>query len=967
MLAEWRCAVHPRPQRRGYILAWSTGLAVLLVLGAILLRAQQRRLVREEVDKLEAIAALKVSQIAAWRAERLADAGMLMGSPYFVQAAVAWLAEENPEDAGLLLERMRNAMRLYGYSDLTLVDERGSSRLAVRGGDGGPHPELAAALHRAWSDGEPTMTDLHLSEGGIPHLAAVAPLFRGPRRQPAGAVVLRVNATSFLYPLVQSWPVPSRTAETLLVRREGEEVQFLSELRHRPDSALRLRLPMSRTESPAVRAVLGETGAMEGADYRGVPVLAVARPVPNSPWFIVAKVDREEAFAALRRDQRLLVGLLASLVLAGTGMVAAAWQRGAKAFYRQRLQLERQLNEAEIRHHVTLMSIGDGVIATDREGRVELLNPVAEQLTGWRQEEARGRPLAEVFLIVNEDTREKVEDPVARVLRSGKVVGLANHTLLLGRDGREIPIADSGAPIRDLDGAVVGVVLVFRDQSRERAAQKAVRDSEEFVRFILDSLPVGVAVNAVDPQVAFDYVNPAFCQHYRVTPEQLATPDGFWAAAYPDPVQREEIRQRVLDDCASGDPQRMRWEEVRIARPGEEATYISARNVPLSNGRMLSLVWDVTDRKRLQEQLLHAQKLEAVGTLAGGIAHDFNNLLQAMLGTVQTARLRAERGPFADTFAELEALVRRGADLARQLLLFAGKHPAQRRVVNLAALVREQVALYRRLLPENIRVEVEVPADGLNVEVEPTQLGQVLANLVVNARDAMPEGGTLTVRAAAADGRVLLEVRDTGVGMSEEVQRRMFDPFFSTKPVGRGTGLGLAVVWGIVAEHNGTIEVESAPGAGSVFRILFPAISITLSGPGESSSGSRLPVGAGERVLVVEDEEAARGALVEMLGELGFTVTAVASAEEARRLPDEPGFDLILTDYLLPGVNGLELATALQRRWPGLKVIVMSGYAPGDVAGSVLASGHGHFLQKPFDMRDLALAVRAGLGEPAGR
>ncbi|MEP0775592.1 MAG: PAS domain-containing protein [Acidobacteriota bacterium] len=952
-----------RPQRRSYVLAWSAGLAVLLVLGALLLRAQQRRLVQEEVDKLAAIATLKVDQIVAWRAERLADAGMLMGSPYFARASVRWLEQPEPEDAGLILERMRNTMRLYGYSDLSLVDERGTSRLAVRGGQDGPHPELDEALRRAWSSGEPTLTDLHLSEGGTPHLAAVAPLFRWPGRQPAGAVVLRVDASSFLYPLIQSWPVPSRTAETLLARREGDEVLFLNELRHRSDTALRLRLPLTRTDVPAVRAALGVTGPMEGVDYRGVPVLAVLKAIPSSPWVMVAKVDREEALAALRREQGLLVGLLAALALAGTAVLTAVWQLGAKAFYRQQLQLERQLDAAEIRHLVTLMSIGDAVIATDREGRVELLNPVAEQLTGWRQEDARGRPLGEVFVIVNEDTRAPVEDPVARVLRSGKVVGLANHTLLLARDGREIPIADSGAPIRDLEGAIVGVVLVFRDQTRERAAQKAIRDSEEFVRFILDNLPVGVAVNAVDPQVAFDYFNPAFCQHYRVTPEQLATPDGFWAAAYPDPGQREEIRRRVLEDCASGDPQRMHWEEVRIARRGEEPTYISARNVPLAGGRMLSLVWDVTDRKRLQEQLLHAQKLEAIGTLAGGIAHDFNNLLQALLGTVQTARLRVEQGPCADTFAELEALVRRGADLARQLLLFAGKQPGQRAVVNLAALVREQVGLFRRLLPENIRVDVELPANGLPVEGDPTQLGQVLANLAVNARDAMPEGGTLAIRAAATDGQVLLEVRDTGVGMNEEVRRRIFEPFYSTKPLGRGTGLGLAVVWGIVAEHGGTIEVESAPGAGSMFRIVFPAAAAP-SGPGEPSSGSQLPVGAGERVLVVEDEEAARGALVEMLGELGYTVTAVASAEEARRLPDEPGFDVVVTDYLLPGVNGLELATALQRRWPDLKVIVMSGYAPEDVAGSLLASGHGHFLQKPFDMKDLARAVRASLGDP---
>ncbi len=957
--------MHPWPQRRGYILAWLAGLAVLLTLGAILLRAQQRWLVQEEVDELEAIATLKVSQIAAWRAARLGDASMLMVSPYFVKAAVDWLAEGNPEDAGLLLEQMKNTIRFYGYSDLSLLDERGVSRLAVRGGDDGSHPELAAALRRAWSTGEPILTDLHLSAGGVPHLAAVAPLFRGPGRQPAGAVVLWANASSFLYPLVQSWPVPARTAETLLVAREGDEVLFLNELRHRPDAALGLRLPLSRTEAVEVRAALGEAGAMEGVDYRGVPVLAVVRLIPSSPWFMVAKVDREEAFAALRRDQRLLLGLLAALALTGTGMLTAVWQRGAKAFYRQRLELAKQLHSVENRYHVTLMSIGDAVIATDREGRVKFLNPVAEQLTGWRQDEARGRPLAEVFVIINEDTRGKVEDPVARVLREGRVVGLANHTLLLARDGREIPIADAGAPIRDEDGALIGVVLVFRDQSAERAAQRAVEEREEFVRFILDNLPVGVAVNTVDPQVTFDYVNPAFSRLYRLTPEQLATPDGFWQAAYPDEAQRGEIRRRVLADCASGDPERMHWEDVAISRPGEPDSYISARNVPLPNGRMLSLVWDVTHRKRLQQQLLHAQKLGAVGTLAGGIAHDFNNLLQALLILVQTARMKGNDGPFRTTFAEMEQLVRRGADLARQLLLFARRRPPERTRVNVAALVREQVGLLRRLLPENIRLELDLPPDAMHVEADPSQLSQVLANLVVNARDAMPAGGNLAIRAAATNGQLVLEVKDTGVGMSEEVQQHVFEPFFTTKGPGKGSGLGLSVVWGIVAEHDGTIEIASAPGAGTTVRVVLPLAPAPAPGAGEPSSGDHLALGCGERLLLVEDEAGARSALAEMLAELGYRVTAVGSAEEAERLPGEPAFDVVLTDYLLPGANGLELATALQSRWPNLKVIVMSGYAPDDVAASLLASGHGHFLQKPFDMKALARALHAALN-PAG-
>ncbi len=957
-----------RPQRRWYLLPWLAGVATLALVGTLLVRTEEHRLWQDEADKLEAIATLKVSQITAWRSERLGDAGMLVAQPYFAAACRRWLASPEANDEALILERFKGLVQPYHYHDVWLVDRQGRVRLTARGRGGELHPEAKRALEQAFASGAPTLTDLHLGEGGLAHVGAVAPLPAEGGPSP-GALILQSDANQFLFPLIQTWPLPSRSAESLLVRREEGHVLFLNELLHQHHTALRLRLPLSQEELPAVRAVRGEAGPFAGRDYRGVEVLAAWRAVPDSPWFLVAKVDKEEVFAAARQQLRLLVGLLIALGATGTALAVAAWQRASRAHLTERLALAHRLQASEARHAVTLMSIGDGVIATDREGRVELLNPVAERLTGWQQAEAIGRPLHHVFRIVNEETRQPVEDPVARVLRDGRVVGLANHTLLLARDGRETPIADAGAPIRAGDGEIIGVVLNFRDQTGERAAQKALHEKEAFLRTVLDNLPVGVAVNSVHPTFAFEYINDAFCAHYRVSREALNPPDAFWTAVYPDPVQREEIRRRVLEDCASGEPERMRWEEVPISRPGEPTTYISARNVPLPGGRrFLSLVWDVTERQQLQQKLLQAQKLEAIGTLAGGIAHDFNNLLQAILATVQTAQLkRGDDGFHRDTFATLEALARRGTDLARQLLLFARQQPSESKPVDLAGLLREQAELLRRLLPENIRIVLDCPATAVPALGDPSQLVQLITNLAVNARDAMPSGGTLTLRATAAEREVHLQVEDTGVGMSEEVRARIFDPFFTTKPVGKGTGLGLAVVWGIVQNHGGRIEVDSTPGVGTAVRIALPAASAAAAAHAEVSSGDRLPVGAGERVLLVEDQAEARAALADMLIELGYEVTAAASAEEAQRLPAEPPYHLLLTDYLLPGASGLELADTLAQRWSGLKVVIMSGYAPDDLANRLLASGQRHFLQKPFDMSALAKAMRAALTPPTTR
>ena len=300
----------------------------------------------------------------------------------------------------------------------------------------------------------------------------VAPVFAGDGQaaQPLGAVVLTSDADQFLYPLIRSWPTPSETAETLLVRRDGDDALFLNDLRNQAGAALKLRIPLSRTDVPAVMAVLGQTGVFDGKDYRGVEVASAILPIPNSQWFIVAKVDSVEIFADWRYRERLMLAFFAALV-SGVGAIGlVAWQRNKKAQYRALYHAEARLRASAEAHSVTLKAIGDAVMATDVEGRVNLLNPAAEALTGWSHEEACGRPLEEVFHIVNERTREVAENPVVKVLREGLVVGLANHTLLIAKDGQERPVADSAAPIRDEHGEITGVVLVFRDQTEERRA-----------------------------------------------------------------------------------------------------------------------------------------------------------------------------------------------------------------------------------------------------------------------------------------------------------------------------------------------------------------------------------------------------------------------------------------------------------------------------------------------------------------
>lgn len=422
-------------------------------------------------ETLAAIADFKANRIAGWVAEREADSAVISDSPILSSAIAAFLRSPAAVPPSDLHRHLDALARRYGWADILLVEVAGRIRFSLAGRATG-QVAFGAALRQALVTGAPALVDLHTdSYSDSPHLAWVAPAVL-PGASPAGAVVLVADAARDLYPQVQTWPTPSQTAEALLVRREGDDVVFLNRLRHREGTALSLRFPLATTTLPAAVAVLGHRGVVEGLDYRGVPVVAALVPVPGTPWFLVAKMDKTEILADWHARAWLLVTTLLSLVGLSAGAAVAYRQRERRKHLQTMYEAQAARRASVERHSVTLKAIGDAVITTDAEGHVDLLNPVAEALTGWKADDAIGRPLSDVFRIVSEDTRKPANDPVARVLAHGRVVGLANHTVLIARDGRERPISDSAAPIFREDGSILGVVLVFRDRSEARRVER---------------------------------------------------------------------------------------------------------------------------------------------------------------------------------------------------------------------------------------------------------------------------------------------------------------------------------------------------------------------------------------------------------------------------------------------------------------------------------------------------------------
>jgi PAS domain S-box-containing protein len=764
---------------------------------------------------------------------------------------------------------------------------------------------------------------------------------------------------------------------------------------------------------------------------------------------------------------------------------------------------EDALREREERLAVTLRSIGDAVIATDQAARVTVLNGVAEALTGWTADEAMGRSIHEVFNIISEETRAPAENPVDRVLREGVVVGLANHTALIARDGSERPIADSGAPIRGAGGALSGVVLVFRDQTEERRAQQTLRDSEARHRATVEQAAVGVAL--VDSQTGrFLQINAGFCAMLGYTADELMAgawplithPDDvdsdragvarmhatgvpyrrekrylrkdgavLWASLTVNPVlvpgkpvttqvavavditervradealRRSEQRLRALLEKASdmlvvldadmrisfwspSATEQLGWTaQEAIGRPGFELVYpddrassretfqallaspgasarfvrrqlhrdgsfrvveVTARNLlddPAVEGVVANLR-DVTEQRRLTEQFQQAQKLEGIGRLAGGVAHDFNNLLTVILSCSTALRDDLDRGagPSREDVEQIHDAGLRAADLTRQLLAFARRQVVAPVSLDLNEVVRNSQKMLGRLLGEDIDLQVRLQPGLWPMHADPGQLEQVILNLAVNARDAIQGGGTITLETRnvsvdtaedASDPErspgewVRLVVRDSGVGMSPEVKTHLFEPFFTTKEQGKGTGLGLATVYGVVKQAGGHVHVESEAGQGSSFEVCFPRGQSAPAVPARPVA--RVNERGSERVLVVEDDAQVREITSRALRSGGYEVEVAAHPQKALDLPDAElrGMQLLVTDVVMPGLDGHTLAQRLQQRHPRLRVLYVSGYTHDAIAHEhgVLDSGI-DLLAKPFTGATLLARVRAVL------
>ncbi len=1074
---------------------------VVAVLSGVFFQSHTLRHEEAAVASLQAIEDLKVGQIVQWYNVYRDQGDTLARNP----AVRRWLADflrhpDREERRREILAWMASLKEIYDFEDVLLISADGAFVLAVDSERGRLGTFGKESLIRVVGTAKVFMSDLHRASH-LPdiHMDLYVPVMdeAGTADTPAlvtGVLMFRISPYPHLFPLLRSWPMVSTTAESFLVRREGGDVLFLSDLRQYPDAPLNLRRPLTVPGLSAASAVLGIEGFIRGVNYGGRRVLAVMRPVPGTPWDLVSEMEETEVLAPVRLTGCMLLVSCLSLIVVSGLIVGLVWYRKTRELSRdwEHAEAERQ---ALTRHYINLSKFANDIILlVDEKLRVIEANDRALEAYGYEREAILARRLAD---FVPKDLRGSLETMIRRVERERSLVC---ETLHLRCDGSSFPvevslrrIGESGlnyyqAIVRDIterrqqqrlferyqvlsryardiilfmrpDGRIIeanaaaeraygydretlatktvadlrassavssisghlaeanaqgltfetihrhkdgtlfpvevsstGVTIgedrvlvsIVRDTTERTHAARALEASEKNLRQVIDLVPHAIYVR--DKTGRLILFNRRFAEWVGVTRDALLTGDaeGWIGGAERADAGRREDRQVI----ETGESVRIQ-EETWIDREGLPRI-LQTIKVPFTPAgsderAVLCISIDITEIKKLQEQLAQAHKMEGVGRLAGGIAHDFNNLLQVIIGfnDILMGRLD-EQHPGRRDALEVSRAAKRACDLTRQLLAYSRKQLLVSQVVDLNRIVEDASAMITQQVGEKIEFVKQLEPALRPVNVDPLQIEQVLMHLVSNARDAMPEGGCLTVQTkpftvSAADiqqmtearvgSYVCLSVSDTGLGMSQASIDHLFEPFFSTKSQDPGAGLGLAMVHGIIKQHGGWIQVYSQDGLGTTIKVfLLVADRDAVPEPSVPVEEGNVPAGS-VRILVVEDEDMVRQFSMRVLRERGYEVIGARTARDALAVFEEQrgAFHVVFSDVVLPDINGLDLVRQLRQKKPQIRFLLTSGYMDEKSRWPEIQREGFRFIQKPYPGRELLSVLQSLLKEGPGQ
>ncbi len=1125
--------------------------AIGIITIAIYYYQQQKEVITQETkNALTSIADIKVQEISNWRKERLGNVNIIAENHYLAQFVDEFCYQHlKPEQYILrknsILHWMKALHTSYSLDAIFLFDTTG--RVAVEYNPKGE--KIDSFTYYCAKQTFQTKTvffsdvyDVYKPGSGDIDINLCVPLRTNDSSDAiyTGVIVLRIEVEKTLFSLLQSWPIQSKSMETILLRREGNEVVYLNELRQMKNTALNFRFPITDSLLPAAKAAQGYMGIIEGNDYRHVAVLAATRTIPNSPWFLVVKEDIEEIYAPIKKLAFIITFFTGFFVIVIGIELLFFWRHQKSRFYKTLYENESEKNALLHKYEFLTKYANDSIFLTDDRYRIVEVNEHACEMYQYTQEEFLKltiydlRTPEEAKLIPEQVEKLKIknglvyetkhrkkdglifpvevsnrmieidgktffqaivrdiadrknnEQQILKLNRLYVTLGQINEAIVrtaskdqlfkdicriaveygqfqlawignvdvsaksiipivhygsnnISLEGiasymegifdRDIPtmqairlkkcivssdllsdpklkdwheaVAEYGihsyaaVPIL-LGGNVIAVLNVFASEQDfiDKEEIHLLEEIGEDVSFAMERFEFIEQQNLLQEQLMklqqavatsgeiifitdmdgnFQYVNPAFTRLYGYSPEDVlgkATPRllksgkqtqelyvNFWQTLLGKHVFKGELINKTKEG-------KLLNVEVSVS------PIVGSLNEVLG---FLAIQRDVTERKQIEEQYYRSQRLESLGTLAGGIAHDLNNVLAPIMLAVELLKKQYQGGHNQSVIETLERSAVRGKGIIQQILTFARGTDGERAELQPKYVIKEIEKIIQETFPRSIECRDEIDRNLKMVVGDVTQLHQVLLNLCVNARDAMPNGGRLTLKAenriidesylqlhidANPGSYVVLSVCDTGTGMTQEIQGKIFDPFFTTKERGKGTGLGLATVHSIVKSHGGFITVQSEPEKGSVFSVYLPAV-IHSQDFGARAHEENLPVGHGEHILVVDDEASVRDITKQTLELFGYKVSQASDGTEAIAIyaKNRSSIDVVLTDIMMPIMDGYATMRALKKINPELIVIAASGLVADQEIIETTIGKIEAFIQKPFTPAKLLITL----------
>lgn len=963
-------------------------LAMGIIMAGYLYLLNFERHYRTEVEEhLSSISSMKVEEVVDWREDYLKDAATLFKNVSF--RALARRYFEYPGDADTR-DQLQTWINTYPdsfhFDSVRLLDNRSKMRIAVPDG----HTSIPLVVRKtvgevlqsrqiAFMDmytcdhcrkaGCDECEETNCSDCGKNHMAVLIPILddRDDNRV-SGVLYMRIDPTIVFYPFIQHWPDLSWSGEILIVRREGNDILFLNDLKFKENTALKLRIPIDKNqEISSVEAALDEVGVVQGIDYRGVPVIASILPIPKSPWYLIAKLDVSEVYLPVRDRMWMTLGLVGVLLL-GMGLsLWLIWQQRRMQYYWEKYKAENALRESEERFGKIFEEGPLGMAMANSEYRFIRANESFCRMMGYAEQELSSMTFKD---ITHPDNLDRDIESIEKLVR-GEIPIYRIEKRYVRKDGKNIWGALTSCIIRDAEGQFSYFFNMVDDITERKRAELAIREAELKYRIIADNTYDWEFWTA--PTGDFLYVSPS-CR--RITgyeaSEFLKNPDLMRGIIHPDDLSAWDNHRHEAEIGRAGSI------SFRIFRSDFSERWIEHVCQPVydSQGEFIGTRGnnrDITETKRLQELASRAQRLETAGKIAGQVAHDFNNLLGPMIAYPEMIReeLPADHSilPF---IKDIENAAQQIAEINQQLLTLGRRGHYNQTILNLNHIVRQAVRDLG-MLPDTLICELDLPENLFNIRGGSAQLHRVISNLLNNARDAMRDIGQITIKTenyyvddvsityerVPKGEYVKLTIADTGCGISDNIIQKIFDPFFTTKTTDkkRGSGLGMSVVDAVIKDHNGYIDLSTKVGQGTSFYIYFPITRAAID-----NHDSEIIAGGNEKILIVDDDDLQRKVSKQLLAKLGYEVTTVESGEKAVELVRDNPQDLLVLDMIMPpGIDGTETYRRVSQINPSQKAIIVSGFSESNRVFEAHKLGVGAFVRKPLTQKALAAAVRTEL------